>query len=593
MIGITSTAKGKGLNKKPKTALSPTFQPPHLPSPCRANTKPPSPIGTSRSSHLSPETNIKSQNQLIYRNLKEYQCKPQNSPVWLVQGAAIYINIAAPCTTEIHTENQYFTLLVKPRVQPRFLHRLLILCFSCNPVIPKNKKSPKHFPFSVKISIFASVPRAERSNAAKPAQLPNRYRLPNFLLFKSYLPTDYKKTIVFMLKSGYYSTLSLWDTYRAAHPLYTILTPEYVNDFVNSMIEHAKVQGYLPIWALWGKENYCMIANHAIPVVVDAYLKGFNGFDAEEAYTAIKNSLTVNHPKSNWDIYMKYGYYPFDVIKEESVSRTVESCYDDYCAAQLARNLGKEEDYTYFLKRSGFYKNLFDSRLGLLRGRDSKGNWRTPFNPFLLSHAGTSGGDFTEGNSWQYTWHVQHDIKGLIELMGGNEKFVQKLDSLFFLETRANNTGFTSDVTGLIGQYAHGNEPSHHVAYLYSYADRKDKTQFLIREIFDRFYLSKPDGLCGNDDCGQMSAWHIFSAMGFYPVDPISGEYVIGAPQLDKVVLTLPKGKTFTMEAKGLSTANKYVHSIELNGVPLTGLTIAHKDIMKGGHLIFVMTDKP
>ena len=200
MIGITSTAKGKGLNKKPKTALSPTFQPPHLPSPCRANTKPPSPIGTSRSSHLSPETNIKSQNQLIYRNLKEYRCKPQNSPVWLVQGAAIYINIAAPCTTEIHTENQYFTLLVKPRVQPRFLHRLLILCFSCNPVLPKNKKSPKHFPFSVKISIFASVPRAERSNAAKPAQLPNRYRLPNFLLFKSYLPTDYKKTIVFTKK---------------------------------------------------------------------------------------------------------------------------------------------------------------------------------------------------------------------------------------------------------------------------------------------------------------------------------------------------------------------------------------------------------
>lgn len=200
MIGITSTAKGKGLNKSPKTALSPTFQPPHLPSPCRANTKPPSPIGTSRSSHLSPETNTKTQNQLIYRNLKEYRCKPQNSPVWLVQGAAIYINIAAPCTTEIHTENQHFTLRVKPRVQPRFLHRLLILCFSCNPVIPKNKKSPKHFPFSVKIPIFASVPRAERSNAAKPAQLPNRYRLPNFLLFKSYLPTDYKKTIVFYKK---------------------------------------------------------------------------------------------------------------------------------------------------------------------------------------------------------------------------------------------------------------------------------------------------------------------------------------------------------------------------------------------------------
>lgn len=191
MIGITSTAKGKGLNKSPKTALSPTFQPPHLPSP----------IGIPRSSHLSPETNIKIQNQFIYSNLKEYRCKPQNSPVWLVQGAAIYINIAAPCTTEIHIENQHLTLLVKPRVQPRFLHHLLILCFSCNPVIPKNKKSPKHFPFSVKIPIFASVPRAERSNAAKPAQLPNRYRLPNFLLFKSYLPTDYKKTIVFLKKT--------------------------------------------------------------------------------------------------------------------------------------------------------------------------------------------------------------------------------------------------------------------------------------------------------------------------------------------------------------------------------------------------------
>ena len=201
------------MNKSPKTALSPTFQPPHLPSPCRANTKPPSPIGTSRSSHLSPETNTKTQNQLIYRNLKEYRCKPQNSPVWLVQGAAIYINIAAPCTTEIHTENQHFTLRVKPRVQPRFLHRLLILCFSCNPVIPKNKKSPKHFPFSVKIPIFASVPRAERSNAAKPAQLPNRYRLPNFLLFKPYLPTDYKKTIVFKEKEKRFMTVNRLDDF--------------------------------------------------------------------------------------------------------------------------------------------------------------------------------------------------------------------------------------------------------------------------------------------------------------------------------------------------------------------------------------------
>ncbi len=388
---------------------------------------------------------------------------------------------------------------------------------------------------------------------------------------------------------AYYSTFSLWDTYRAAHPLYTILLPERVDGMVQSMIAHAKVQGYLPIWALWGKENYCMIGNHAIPVVVDAYLKGFRGFDVEEAYQAVKNSSTVNHQKSDWGIYTKYGYYPYDLIKEESVSRTLESTYDDYCVAQMAKALGKETDYASFSERAAFYKNLFDPETGLMRGKDSQGTWRTPFNPFLLSHAGTSGGDFTEGNAWQYTWHVQHDINGLIDLIGGKEKFVTKLDSLFFLDTQAENTGFVLDVTGLIGQYAHGNEPSHHVAYLYNYADRKDRTQELIRDIFDRFYLPKPDGLCGNDDCGQMSAWYIFSAMGFYPVDPISGEYVLGAPQIEKVTLSLPAGKTFTVEARNLSQKNKYVESVELNGQPLTGLTIRHQDIMNGGQLVFTM----
>lgn len=390
----------------------------------------------------------------------------------------------------------------------------------------------------------------------------------------------------------YYSTFSLWDTYRAAHPLYTILTPERVNGMIQSMLEHHKAQGYLPIWCLWGKENHCMIGNHAIPVIVDAYLKGFTGFDAEAAYQAIKSSSTISHKKSDWEVYMKYGYYPFDLVKEESVSRTLESCYDDYCVAQMAKALGKEDDYAYFIKRAGFYKNLFDPQTGLMRGKDSHGNWRSPFNTFLLSHAGTAGGDYTEGNAWQYTWHVQHDIDGLIELMNGKENFVSKLDSLFFLDTQAENTGFVSDVTGLIGQYAHGNEPSHHVAYMYSYADRKDKTQELIREIFDRFYLSKPDGLCGNDDCGQMSAWYIFSAMGFYPVDPISGEYVLGAPQIEQVTLSLPNKKTFTVQAKNLTAENKYVQSVVLNGKPLTGLTIGHQEIMNGGNLVFTMTDK-
>lgn len=391
----------------------------------------------------------------------------------------------------------------------------------------------------------------------------------------------------------YYSTFSLWDTYRAAHPLYTIFTPEKVNGFVRSMLSHHKAQGYLPIWSLWGKENHCMIGNHSIPVIVDAYLKGFDGFDKKEAYNAIKESSTISHMNSNWEVYNQYGYYPFDIIDVESVSRTLESAYDDYCVAQMAKAMGKTEDYDYFMKRANFYKNLFDPATKLMRGKDSKGKWRSPFNSFLLSHASTSGGDYTEGNAWQYTWHVQHDIEGLINIMGGNEAFVAKLDSLFFVESVANNTGFVHDVTGLIGQYAHGNEPSHHVAYMYNYANRPDKTQHVIREIFDRFYLPKPDGLCGNDDCGQMSAWYIFSAMGFYPVNPCGGEYILGAPQLEKVSVYLPNNKVFVVQANNLSKSNKYVASATLNGKEIKDFRILHQDIINGGTLIFDMTDKP
>ena len=392
---------------------------------------------------------------------------------------------------------------------------------------------------------------------------------------------------------AYYSTFSLWDTYRAAHPLYTILAPERVDGMVQSMIAHYKVKGALPIWTLWGKENYCMIGNHSIPVIVDAYLKGFRGFNVEDAYEAIKGSSVVSHLNSDWETYNKYGYYPFDIINVESISRTLESGYDDYCVSQMAKALGKADDYEYFKKRSEFYKNLFDPQTKLMRGKDSNGKWRTPFNPLLLSHASTSGGDYTEGNAWQYTWHVQHDIPGLIDLMGGKEIFAGRIDSLFLMDDCIEGEGFVSDVTGLIGQYAHGNEPSHHVAYLYSYADRKDKTQACIRDIFDRFYLPKPDGLCGNDDRGQMSAWYLFSAMGFYPVNPAGGEYILGAPQIAKVVLTLPDNKTFIIEAKGLSEENKYVKSVTLNGEAVEGLSIHHNDIMKGGTLVFTMTDQP
>jgi len=387
----------------------------------------------------------------------------------------------------------------------------------------------------------------------------------------------------------FYSTFSLWDTYRAAHPFYTLMVPERVDGFINSLIDQAEVQGYLPIWGLWGKENFCMVANHGVSVVAEAYAKGFRGFDAERAFNAIKQTQTVSHPlKSNWENYMKYGYFPTDLTEAESVSSTLESVYDDYAAADMAKRMGKTEDAAYFARRADFYKNLFDSSTQFMRPKKSDGTWKSPFNPSQIGHAESVGGDYTEGNAWQYTWHVQHDVPGLIALFGGEEPFLNKLDSLFTLKLETTQ----ADVTGLIGQYAHGNEPSHHVTYLYALAGRPERTQELIREIFDTQYSPKPNGLCGNDDCGQMSAWYMFSAMGFYPVNPVSGEYVFGAPQLPEFVLHLADGKTFTIKAEGLSEANKYVKSITLNGEPYTKNFISHADIVKGGTLVYQMTDK-
>ena len=387
----------------------------------------------------------------------------------------------------------------------------------------------------------------------------------------------------------FYSTFSLWDTYRAAHPFYTLMVPERVDGFINSLVDQAEVQGYLPIWGLWGKENFCMVANHGVSVVAEAYAKGFRGFDAERTFNAIKQTQTVSHPlKSNWENYMKYGYFPTDLTEAESVSSTLESVYDDYAAADMAKRMGKTEDAAYFARRADFYKNLFDSSTQFMRPKKSDGTWKSPFNPSQIGHAESVGGDYTEGNAWQYTWHVQHDVPGLIALFGGEEPFLNKLDSLFTLKLETTQ----ADVTGLIGQYAHGNEPSHHVTYLYALAGRPERTQELIREIFDTQYSPKPNGLCGNDDCGQMSAWYMFSAMGFYPVNPVSGEYVFGAPQLPEFVLHLADGKTFTIKAEGLSEANKYVKSITLNGEPYTKNFISHADIVKGGTLVYQMTDK-
>jgi len=389
-----------------------------------------------------------------------------------------------------------------------------------------------------------------------------------------------------------YSTFSCWDTFRAAHPLYTILTPENVSPFVNSMVEDQKKNGFVSIWTLWGEDNQCMIGTHSVPVIVDAYLKGFRGFDAEEAYKAIRASLRESHDnrrKENWDLLDKYGYYPCDVIKAESASRTLECAYDDWCAAQMAKALGKDEDFEFFSRRAQNYRNIFDKENLLMRARDTEGRWRDPFNPFKLGFG--DGNDFTEGNSWQYTWHVMHDPEGLIELFGGKKKFAERLDMLFTFPERIEGQGDVSDVSGLIGQYAHGNEPSHHVAYFYQYAGKPRRTAEVVREVFDRFYLNKPDGLCGNDDCGQMSAWYVFGAMGFYPFNPCGGEYVLGAPQLPEVTLRLPGGRKLVIVAKNLSEKNKYVKSVSLNGKKLDGFKITHDQIMSGGTLEFEMED--
>ena len=390
-------------------------------------------------------------------------------------------------------------------------------------------------------------------------------------------------------QAPYYSTLSTWDTFRAAHPLYTILVPEIVPGLVRSMQRQGEFTGYLPIWTLWGRDNQCMIGTHSVPVLVDAYLKGFPG-DWENVYAQIKETLTKKHEgryKEQWDILDKYGYYPFDLINGgQSVSRTMECAYDDWCAGKMAEKLGRADDAAFFFKRSGNWRNVFDASVGLARGKDSKGKWREPFDPYALGYGDKS--DFTEGNAFQYTWHVMQDPDGLVEAMGGRDAFVKRLDGLFDQPEKVE--GDVLDVTGLIGQYVHGNEPSHHVIYFYTLVGERDKTARRVRDVFDKFYLPKPDGLCGNDDCGQMSAWYVFSALGFYPFNPCGGTYVLGAPQVACAKLKVKSGE-LKVVARNFSAENKYVKSVTFNGKPLDK-TIEHADLMAGGELVFEMTAK-
>lgn len=381
-----------------------------------------------------------------------------------------------------------------------------------------------------------------------------------------------------------YSTFSLWDTYRAAHPLYSILMPELNAAFVNSMLRHYADYGYLPIWHIWGQDNYCMIGNHAIPVIADAVLRGLPGIDIDAAYQAVRESSLQSHPNSPFDIWEKYGYMP-EPLQTQSVSITLEMAYDDWCVAQMARKLGKNDDYERFIARSQYFRNPYDPAVGFFRAKDENGRWTEPFDP--LKFGANGGYPFTEGNAWQYGWYVPHDIPALISLTGGKKAFEKKLDTFF---TLTDTSGVKNDnISGCIGQYAHGNEPSHHVAYLYNEAGAPRKTQEMVARIMNEMYDNTSAGYAGNDDCGEMSAWYIFSAMGFYPVNPASGEYSLGTPLFDKCTIHLPSGKEFLITASRRNPGDYAVKSVSLNGEKHRATSISYEDITSGGHLHFNM----
>jgi predicted alpha-1,2-mannosidase len=386
-----------------------------------------------------------------------------------------------------------------------------------------------------------------------------------------------------------FSTFSLWDTYRAAHPLYTLTEPQKTAGFVNSMILHYKSYGFLPIWELWGSETYCMIGNHAIPVIVDAVMKGIKGIDAEAAYQSVKGSSMLDHKDSPmFSVWEKYGYMPED-IQSQSVSITLESAYDDWCVAELAKKLGHMDDYARFTRRSEFYKNLYDTQTGFFRAKKADGKWLEPFNPLAYGHNG--GHPFTEANAWQYLWYVPHQTDALVAMMGGEKNFGDRLDKFFTLVDTS--TKVNRNASGFIGQYAHGNEPSHNTAYLYNFSDRQYKTQFYISKILNEMYSPTPKCYIGNDDCGQMSAWYIFSAMGFYPVNPANGIYNIGSPILKSAAIKLDNGKVFTVTVNNVSRENCYIRSMRLNGRPYTKAYITQADINSGSTLEFTMGSKP
>ena len=383
-----------------------------------------------------------------------------------------------------------------------------------------------------------------------------------------------------------YTTFSLWDTYRAAMPLMTILHPDRMPDIVNTMLAIADEQGRLPVWHLWGNETDCMVGNPGIPVVADAIVKGIEGFDRERAFEAIRR--TAMNPDRGNGLRMKYGYIPCDLFNE-AVAYDMEYALADGAAARAAEALGRGEDARYFTERSHSYRNYFDPSTGFMRGRDSRRGWRTPFNPFASTHRAD---DYCEGNAWQYTWLAPHDVAGLESCFGSRARMLGKLDSLFTVSSVIEGAETSPDISGLIGQYAHGNEPSHHILYLYTMLGQPWKTAEKVREVLTTLYHDQPDGLSGNEDVGQMSAWYILSSLGMYEVEPAGGRYWFGSPLFDRAEIAVPGG-TFTIVAENNSSENKYIRRVWLNGRPYTKPWIGHDEVMAGGELRFEMDDEP
>jgi predicted alpha-1,2-mannosidase len=392
----------------------------------------------------------------------------------------------------------------------------------------------------------------------------------------------------------YYTELSLWDTFRAENPLLTLTQPARVNDFINTMLAHYKIfgQNTLPVWPEGGKETWCMIGNHAIPVMVEAYAKGFRNWDPNEALNDMIASTEKN--REQLGSYRDKGYIPTGK-GVQSVSKVLEYAYDDSCIARMAKALGKDDLAEKYSKRSQNWENVFDPSTGFMRGKTADGSWVTPFGKKEMNSITFN--EYTEANAWQYNFFVLHNVPGLISKLGGDDKFVARLDEMFDTTEKIPNLAMIPDVTGVIGMYSHGNEPDHHVAYLYNYAGQPWKTQARVRQISSLLYSNAPGGICGNDDCGQTSAWYVFTALGFYPVDPASGIYVLGSPLLDKATLHLDskfaKGRTFTVTAKNNSAKNPYIQSATLNDQPLTRSWISHDEITAGGKLVLTMGPAP